>query len=415
MGFYQICYTRVGGQERNAGWKAVASTKNIPEEAAERFKAISAGVIRQKNMAVKMPAEIFFIQADEGYFYLCNAVMECDGVDGRGNSFVHAYIIGRREYYERCHKPAEIFGVKEDAFIRGNGELWHQELKKEECLPCDRWDKSSILQKYDISMNCYLRLLKCVFTVLDREKASVCIIMDGDICDYEAWNLKCRQLMFCIAEGMPQIKRSLLTFSTFDIGRTKLFFAESRLKECGDCFDLRTGIWSGSDAALQEFSFWEQCAAARQPDEAWVKTEEFLEQVFTGAAGERVGGNMIEEIYLFYHGEKKRDAEEILAELCAADPVPHPILYGYLNSLLENVELDWLDEPGRIWLEHLYELSDNEAFLEMMDALRKREQIRKNLISEDLKKNKKKKKHGKRKKGACDCFSALRNRILKIR
>lgn len=321
MSFYQLCYTRTGMQEMNAGWNVVASTPGISETASERFRSIAANIIRQKNLRKQFPEEILFLLSDDSYVYLGNIVMECGGGDGRGNSFVHGYTMVKSEYYQRCKAPYEVFGVRETAFIKCMAELTPERMGRMDELPHNFWQGEELRKKCGIEKY-YGNLMRCVFSVLDRKDASLFIKVKLREDEPGNMDLKevCKMIMCCILEGVPHILRPRITFSSYDIGKGKIrFMPVIPDKEC-EYFDLETGISNCDMRYTRDYTFL-SAYMGRGRNQDWIDTENFLDHVFGAARCSNVTESIVESVYLYYKGEKGSNAARHMERFCKAGPL----------------------------------------------------------------------------------------------
>lgn len=319
MSFYQLCYTRTGSEQRNAGWNVTAMTPGISEEAVERFRSIAANIIRQKNSDKSLGEEILFWLSDDSYVYIGNAVMECSGGDGRGNSFVHGYIVVKSEYYQRCKMPDSMLGLKETIFIKNNCELVEERINRMDELPHNVWQRDVLLRECGIE-TFYRKLMRCVFSVLERKDASLFIKMREADCN--KWKELCRKVIYCILLGLPYVLRPGLTFSSDNIGKGKIQFVSMISNRGSEFFDLENGEYFCELKCIQKYSYIDPCIFGNKvSDSAWKNTEVFLDQVFGASRCSNVTSRIIESVYLYYKQEPLKDASGQLSRFYKAGPV----------------------------------------------------------------------------------------------
>lgn len=366
MSFYQACYTRIGKQERNAGWSVIASTEGLSKIALEHFKAIASDIIQQRSLHKELPAEIFLIQEDKWFVYICNIVLDCVGSDGRGNTFVHGYIVTKREYYCRCQNPASVLGLAETEFIKGTNDLTDDSLKslpKKDILSYHNWNRKILLEKYGLSDK-YSELMLCVFSALER-RTSLCIRLGKQ--KLNMLREISRELLFCIMDGLPQILRPELTCSSFDIGNGTVFFSVDRTEKDQDFFDLETGVWSCSLECVNRYSFIRMLVENTSENQPWKLTERFFDVVFSKKGCSNVTANMIENVYRFYCGDKPENARACLYEMVDAGPSICPLLYQFFSQLLLWIDVKQLDESMQRKLLYLYKKNENGDFAAILE------------------------------------------------
>lgn len=365
MSFYQVCYTRVGKQERNAGWRVVAATKGVSKEALERFKSIASNAIQQKNLYEVIPSEIFFIQSDDRFVYLCNMVADCPGDDGRSNSFIHGYIIVRKEYYRRCEIPASIFGMVESEFIKEIPELGNsqeKDLPRKDKIQYRNWNRQALIKKYGIE-EIFDKLMVCVLSVLERKSASLCIRMRKERLDMLKEQSK--EIMFCIMDRLPRILRIQLTASSFGIGKGKLFFSVEIPEKNQEFLDLETGECLCRLDGGTGYTFIEDFFGNFQENEAWEQTEAFLETVYGWNGCSAVSFRLIEIVYSYYSLREPQNALEDLYVFLGAGPSICPVVYCFLEYLLLRIDVEQVDESMLEKLCCLKEMDKNLGFEEI--------------------------------------------------
>lgn len=378
MSFYQACYTRLGRQERNAGWNVLAATEGMSRTALEHFKSIASDVVRQKKLSGVIPSEIFFIRADERFIYLCNMVLDCADDDGRGNSFIHGYIIVRSEYYRKCFFPSSILGIEDFEFIKNANELSDAQMKglpQKKLISHEQWNRQDLIQKYEIGA-VYDELMMCVLSVLERKEASLCIRMkNGQLEDLKKSS---KEILFCIMEGLPQMLRTQITASSFDIGRSKLFFSVQIPKGNQEYFDLSTGEYSCPFVCRKWYMFLKGAMCDTRGNPIWEKTIIFFDTVFgwNGCAG--VSHRLIEAVYSYYGSGRPENVSESLASFINAGPAICTMTYDFLRYMMpwidaEELEGDLIaklcyldkinedDEFRNVFMEWMGELEDNPA------------------------------------------------------
>lgn len=367
MSFYQACYTRVGKQERDAGWHVVAATDGLSKEALEHFRFIASNVIQKKGAYQELPSEIFLIQEDKRFAYICNIVLNCAGSDGRSNSFVHGLIIAKNEYYRNCRLPASVFGMEENEFIRRmsgwNGGLPGSIPMKDICS-FQRWDRTQILEEYKLSGR-YYELMLCVFSVLERQESSLCLCMGGGHLD-ELRQIG-RKVLFCIMDGLPEMLRPQLTCSSFDIGNGKVSFSICRPETKQEFFDLETGERSCPLACIEHYSFIELFITDDSiSDPNWKRTEEFFEMLVSNKRQFFITCLMVENVYRFYCGKNPENAAECLGMFLEVEPFVCPLLYRFLSYLLLWTDVKQLEPPIQEKLLYLCKRNENRNFVEIM-------------------------------------------------
>lgn len=367
MSFYQACYTRTGIQERESGWKVVAATEGLSKEALEHFRAISAGAIQKKNTYAAVPDEIFFVQKDERFVYLCNIVMNCVGSDGRGNSFVHGYIIAKGEHFQRCKIPSSIFGVDESEFVKNPFDLEENSmtgLPKKEDLLFRNMNYQEIIARYGIEHN-FNTLMLCIFSVIERKGASLCIRVKMD----QIGKLKeiSRELLFCIMERLPQMLRPQLTGSSFEIGKGKVYFSVSLPEGNQEYYDLETGQWLCALSCIKKYSFVPAFIEGSLKNSIWINTEIFFENVFRQNGCARVSNSLIESVYTFYNGEEPENALNSLYAFYDAAPMLAPMFYQFLIYLLSRTNLKKTDQTILNWLHYIYDIKENQEYVNLYE------------------------------------------------
>lgn len=369
MGFYQACYTRIGRQERDAGWNVVAVTEGLSREALERFRAMASKVIRQKSLYKTVPAEIFFIQTDERFVYLCNMTADCISSDGRSNSFVHGFIIAKSEYYQRCRIPSSIFGLEKSEFIRDISELGDVRtcgLSKRDSICYRQQDRQSLLKKYYIEHR-YDELMNCVLSVLQRKGASLCICMRTEQLDM-LWE-NSREVLFCIMDGLPRMLRAQLTVSSFAIGEGKLFFSNQVPEKGQEFFDLKTGEWSCKLVDASRYAFLRKLATEGKNDAVWRQTESFFDEVFGKNGCSSITNRLIEAVYCYNNACMQESASEVVADCLNAGPTVCPALYQFLTYLLPWSDMEQIEESVQKKLQYLYDLKKDENYDIMFEIM----------------------------------------------
>lgn len=371
MSFYQVCYTRVGNQEQNAGWHTVAATEGLSAEASESFRAFASNAIRQTSLYPDVPPEIFFVCTDKRFVYMCNLVTECASEDGRRNSFVHGYVMAKNEYYDRCRMPSSLFGWEKSAFIRNISEVPDGEsysLPKQEAMPYKDMNRQELLRKYSLDRS-YAKLMYCVISVLERKEASLCICIKSEGID-KLWESS-REILFCIMEGLPQMLRVQLTASSFRIGKGKLYFSNQAPKENQEFFDLRSGEYSCRAAEEESIvslqHFWKE--EKNQVNTAWERTERFFDKVFEKNGCALVNSRLIETVYEYNNQAEPHAANEALYDCLNAEPAVCTELYQFLTYLLPWIDSEQSDETTQKKLCYLYELKKDEDYENLYEVV----------------------------------------------
>ena len=372
--YYQACYTRVGGQGAESGWQTIFVTPYISDEALERFKALATSVIRRKNIQAEMSSEVYMVYSDEKYTYVCNIVMESSGDDGRGNSFAHAYICKKRDYFHLLKSDPEAVLVKDINFKKKKKELSERISECVDCLEHYHSTKEEIIDKYDLR-KAYVNLFYCILTVMSQQERRLFIFYKCK--DPNEIKRVCKDIMFLVISSLPSVVRADLSFSAGEKGKSKICFICQPPVEGQKYFDLNRKIFNCDISGVTKFSFTNQCLYDSR-NQAWEKTMFFMESVFGKMRGETVSCRLMESVYCYYRemGKISSNAAGILNDMLAAKPEATPVCYTYLRALLECVKEEDVDIANRERLGFLAEKTEDERFKTFYNQWKKSDHVK---------------------------------------
>jgi len=342
-------------QEKDAGWNAIGVTKRLSKQALDRFKSMASNVIYQKNLSDGIPPEVFFIQSDGNFMYICNLVSDCAGDDKRGNSFIHGYIISKNEYYRRCIDPLSIMGMKDSEFIKSYNEMpegWEQGLPIKNGFCNEEWNVQEILQKYKFA-DIYSELIACTLSVLGRRGASLCVCVGSENSN-ELKDMQ-KEILFCIMEGLPKMLRAQFSCSTSEIGKGKVYFSPRVYESKQEFIDLMSGECVCRFSVLNQYSYIGKFLKGEERKEEWAQTELFFDIVFGQNGCSLINHQLIESVYTYYCNERPTSALESLYACLEARPAICPLLFEFFEYLLPEIDVRRVNFDALLQMKHFLE------------------------------------------------------------
>lgn len=207
MKHYQICFTRLSGQESKDGWQAVNASEGLTQTTIASFTRFQNGnitppVFDKEDMQDQMVTEL---QSDgEHVFYTmikCNAA-----ADDRGRSimFAHSFVFDAEEF---ILVPQAVLGLSKANF---KFDVASTCTMPQALDVCEHVTLPECIRTLGLSGHNYNTLIKCVYSVLDGKANNSLHI----VCDCKSDTI--RRYMTCIYMALPYEFRRKISFSTYD-------------------------------------------------------------------------------------------------------------------------------------------------------------------------------------------------------
>lgn len=234
MTYYQVCFSRIGGQGSGDGWQAVNASSELPSEAAVSFTRFQNGNIYPPTFDAEDAADqiVTELQSDGNFVFLTRIKYGLKDQIGRPAMFAHSFVFLLNEF---AQTPQDVLCVENSnfAFDIEQTRTSPAFLARTDALPVSR-----AMNDLAFTKDSYTTFLRCVYFVLDS-KAKILLHV---ICDCRPETIQ--RIMVCVYSAVPFEFRKNITYSTYENqkGTPKtIIFNRQRSTANGYFVDPKTG------------------------------------------------------------------------------------------------------------------------------------------------------------------------------
>lgn len=201
---FQCCYTNaaelVGGVTRT-GWKAVATSENIPNKAFDdcvRVHVINSRIFQEMKDEHGNILTLYELVGTDEYLLFYRTKYGLRDIAGRYNMFSHAYVFPWKEVMQQ---PNLFLGLKESNFKENIEEASKKVLAQLEYMPV--FNLQDALTRGHLTRNTYVTLIQCIYAEMylhGEVTRPFYIQYDG------SYGMMC-VILYCIYCGIPHYMR----------------------------------------------------------------------------------------------------------------------------------------------------------------------------------------------------------------
>ncbi|MDR2655240.1 MAG: hypothetical protein LBC56_04080 [Oscillospiraceae bacterium] len=202
--FYQICFTRTGGQGVNDGWKVLNFSPDIPDAVKSNYEKMQSRNRARRDKSKLDSENVYELETDGKYIYISQIHYGLyDGL-GRPNIFVHGFVLGEKNIEQ---DPYCVTGISRENFFADEENTAHIPSRL-------KYNPRTSLQEAVVACGLdrdkYLTLMQSVYAVLESRTSLSLYIQ------YEGTEESLAKLMYCIYCAMPYSLRRRISFATSD-------------------------------------------------------------------------------------------------------------------------------------------------------------------------------------------------------
>jgi hypothetical protein len=208
MKFYQLCYTRIGGQGINDGWQLVNASPDAPASVKKSFSELqSANIVAQSALtSLGENQRVIEVQSDGDAIYVSRIQYGLTDQLGRPNVFIHGFALPAGE---AVTAPSEIVGI--------SGGNFHFDEESTSAIPdtlavTARTSLSDVVSRAGLTGETYETLMLGVYAILDNKAKSTLYVQ------YDGTQENLFDLAFCVYSGLPFFLRRKISFADYDNG-----------------------------------------------------------------------------------------------------------------------------------------------------------------------------------------------------